>query len=126
MMGNMVSQKVKDFAYMARRIKEVGATIEAEYNYSRNCHFRYFMYKGQKINIDEVNEHRAASFYWTRKNIDTLFDEILLKITDEKRKVYIECRDMLEEVYTYHEFTWGHREYIGTGDINYVFTYVVK
>lgn len=111
---------------MARRIKEVGATIEAEYNYSRNCHFRYFMYKGQKINIDEVNEHRTASFYWTRKDIDTLFDEILLKITDEKRKIYIKNWNPDGEIYMDYQFTWGRREYIGTGDINYVFTYAVK
>ena len=81
-----MDEKLKNYIYMKKRIREVGSKVKERIdNYSNNT-FRYFEYQGQKINIDEPNQFSAPIFPWKKKEIDKLFE--LLKKVQKGSELY--------------------------------------
>lgn len=125
-MGKSV-QRIHNEKFFLKKIKELGCEIKYYYdNYSHNS-FRYFEYKGQRINIDTSNNFCAPAFYWNYPETEKLFNEILPKINSGAEKIYKEYYDMGDFLGEELIMKWGEKkEGIEWCDFLHEFDYKVK
>lgn len=88
--------------------KKYGCEILVEHcNYSGND-FKYFVYKGQKIWIEQPGTYGGAKCFWTSETVSNL-DKLMKTIDDER--IFIHCK--VEDYGDYFSFIWGEREPLG-------------
>lgn len=94
--------------YLLSELKKRGIEILYDHSSSTNSNFRYFVFKGQKIELDDYNQFRCPVFCAaTTRNVKNML-EIMDGVKNGKRNVYSDFTEIGGSRKL--DFVWGSRD----------------